>query len=268
MRVLQVPIAEITVPAVRVTAVYDEELQKLLHDSLEAAGQIQPIILVKLDEGYELVDGLHRLQEAKERGDRTIASVVYGGDSRKALVLNLVSNRLRGKTRASEMVAVIAELVGKYQMDSDAIRKETGLPREYIEKLWRISEAAPGVKEALDAEVIGVGVAYEIARLPQHIQQEEMVAKATIWKYSVKDCHDFVDEVLRQMELLREEPLPTPRPAPPALSCEGCKATPEPRYLRPVLLCPNCFGVVFRLARERKLEEEAQPPAAVEAPSP
>ncbi|MFQ5886785.1 MAG: ParB/RepB/Spo0J family partition protein [Anaerolineae bacterium] len=268
MRVIQVPIEHIAVPEVRVTAVYDEELQELLKESLEAAGQIQPIVVVKEGERYELVDGLHRLEEARKRGDLKIPAVIYEGDSRRALVLNLITNRLRGKTKASEMVAVIGELASRYGMDSDAIQKETGLTRDYIEKLWRISEAAPGVLEALDAEAIGVGVAHEIARLPTHLVQEEYVAKSILYKLTVPAVKEFVDEVLRQMELIREEPAPVERPAPPRPFCEGCKETPEPKYLTPVLLCPTCYGVIFRHAREREVQEAEATPSDVEAPTP
>jgi len=247
-----VPVAKIQVPKVRVTAVYDEELQELLKSSLEAAGQIQPIVVLKTGEDLHLVDGLHRLQEAQERGDKTIPAVLYEGEAADTLLLNVVSNRLRGKTKASEMVQVIAELTETYKMDSDQIRAKTGLTRDYIERLWKIAEAAPGVIDALDREVIGVGVAFEIARLPTHFQQEELVATAQIWRWSTKEVKGFVDEVMHQMEMLEEAPPPTEPPPRRVPACEGCNATPEPRYLRPVLLCPNCFGYVFRMAKERE----------------
>ena len=268
MKLRQVPVDQVRVPPVRVTAVYDEEQLQLLRESLTAMGTVQPIVVVQDGQGYEVVDGLHRLQEAQARGDKTISAVVYEGSSQDSLLMNLVLNRVRGKVKASEMVAVIGSLWKDHGMDSEAIGEKTGLGRDYIEKLQVISQASSGVKEALDREVIGVGAAFEIARLPTHIQQDEVVAKYQIWRFSVKELHAFVDDVLKAMAELKpgDSPPAPPAPlAPPKYYCEVCKEEVEPRMLKPLQLCPDCFGVAYRESRARAASkastEEKAPPA-------
>jgi len=253
MKLKQIRLDQITIPAVRVTALYAEEHLKLLKDSLAAMGTVQPIIVCADSEGYALVDGLHRLQEARERGEKVISAVIYEGGPQETLLMNLVLNRVRGRVKASEMVGVIKELWQTHGLDSDMIAAKTGLTRDYIEKLQVISGAALSVQEALDKEIIGVGHAFEIARLPTQIQQDELMAKTQIWRYTVKELHDFVDNVLREMEALKVQPagakgeVPV---APPKYYCEGCKAEVPQRYLRPVLICPDCFGRLWRLVKE------------------
>jgi len=206
MKHRNIPVDKITIPTTRVTAVYDEEQLQLLRQSLAAMGTIQPIVVVGTEAGYEVVDGLHRLQEARARGEAQISAVVYEGTPADSLLMNLVLNRVRGKVKASEMVAVIKSLWQDHQMDSDAIAAKTGLGRDYIEQLQVISQAAPGVQEALDREVIGVGIAYQLARLPSHLQQEEVLAKSQVWRLTVKDVKEQVDEVLRMMQALQAAP--------------------------------------------------------------
>lgn len=267
MKLRQVAIDLVDVPEVRVTAVYDEEHLKLLKDSLAAMGTVQPIILVAHNDRYEVVDGLHRLEEARARGEKTLPAVVYEGSPQDVLLMNLVLNRVRGKVKASEMVAVIHSLWKDHGLDSEVIGEKTGLGRDYIERLQVISLAAPGVLEALDREIIGVGVAYELARLPHHLQQEEVMAKYQVWRFTTKELHEMVNQVLREMELLSSQPAPatTKAPeAPPKYYCEGCKQEVAPRYLRPVMVCPDCFGHVWRLAQARAVpqvgtEDEAPP---------
>ena len=267
MKLRQVPVDQVLIPEVRVTAQYDEEHLALLRDSLAAMGTVQPIIVVQDGQGYQVVDGLHRLQEARARGERTIPAVVYEGSPQDTLLMNLVLNRVRGKTKASEMVAVIGSLWKEHGMDSEAIGEKTGLGRDYVEKLQRISQAAPGVQEALDKEVIGVGLAHELSRLPARIQQEEILARLQVWRYTVKELKELVDNVLREMESLKGETVsatPGEPPAPPKYYCEGCKAEVQPRYLKAVQVCPDCFGEVWRLARARELgrgsTEDGAPP--------
>ena len=250
MKHRNVPLAEIHVPGVRVTAVYDEELQEQLNGSLDAVGQLQPIVLVQREEGYELVDGLHRLEEAQKRGDRTIPAVVYPGDSGDALLLNLVTNRLRGKTKASEMVQVIGELTQVHGMDSDELVRRTGMTRDYIERLWKIAEAHPVVRDALDREVIGVGAAFQISRLPDPNQQEAFLKVHTLYNMTVPEVKERVEEVLNYInEPAVREPKTVAEPAPPQ-KCEGCEGTPPPNLLTAVIICPECFGLIYKHHQE------------------
>lgn len=257
MRHKNVPLAEIHIPDVRVTAVYDDELQEQLRASLNATGQLQPIVLVQRDEGYELVDGLHRLEEARNRGEKNIPAVIYEGDSSDALLLNLQTNRLRGKTKASEMVQVIGELTQVHQMDSDEIVRRTGMTRDYVERLWKIAEAYPEVREALDRESIGVGAAFQIARLPNRQQQEEVLRVQVVYNLTVNDLKEHVDEILTAMSTPAQEVTREARqPAPPP-QCEACASTPPPNLLTAVVLCPTCFGQVYRVQQEAALASSA-----------
>ena len=63
-----IPVEKCVIPEVRITAAYDDELQKMLHDSLGVMGQVVPIIVVEHEGLYYVADGKHRLEEARARG--------------------------------------------------------------------------------------------------------------------------------------------------------------------------------------------------------
>lgn len=250
----------IKVPELRVTARFDEETRQILRDSIKEVGIIAPIIVQEIEGELVLVDGLHRVEDSIAAGDSPIDVVLLDGDMVDLLCRNLFLDHARGKTPVSEMVKVIGALYTEYQLDPDKIKEKTGLTRDYIEKLIKISLASPAVQQALDEGVIGVGHAYEIARLPYAIQQDEIIAKHQVWRFSVKELHEQIDQVLAAMQATREEAPPgspaAQRP-PPVYHCEGCKNEVEPRYLRPVMLCPECFGEVWRLVQVKKTTEVA-----------
>jgi ParB/RepB/Spo0J family partition protein len=259
METKTIPIAEIAIPETRVTAVYDDELRDMLKETMKAMGMITPVVVVQTPQGYRLVDGLHRVQEKQAAGETAIDAVVYEGEEKDSLLLNLVLNRTRGKTKASEMVKVIKALTQEYGLDSDAIREKTGLSRDYIEKLWKISLASPSVMALLDQEIIGVGAAFEISRLPAKEQQDELCARTQIWRYKVSELKELVDETLRIMSQVQGPGAPPPPPPLPKYHCEGCDKEMEPKYLRPVVLCPDCFGVVFRQRQQPTAPSDKQP---------
>ena len=238
---------------------FDQEIWSQFQNSIKEAGIISPIIVCQVNEDLVLVDGAHRLEEAVSQGLPTVDAVVFEGDMVDVLTKNLFLDHTRGKTPVSEMVKVIGALYTEYNLDPDKIKEKTGLTRDYVEKLIKISMASPGVQAALDEGVIGVGHAFELCRLPYAIQQDEVIAKQQVWRFSVKELHEQIDQVLVAMKEIAETPPATPETGPrPALKyhCEGCHREIEPRYLRPVMLGPTCFGEIWRLAQARNKTEE------------
>ncbi len=241
------------------TAQFDEETREILRNSIKEVGIIAPVIVQEIEGELVLVDGLHRIEDALAMGNQPIDVAVLDGDMVDLLCRNLFLDHARGKTPVSQMVRVIGALYTEYHLDPDEIKKRTGLTREYIEKLIKISQASPSVQKALDEGVIGVGHAFELARLPYAIQQEEIIAKHQVWRFNAKELHDQIDQVLHEMESIAHpgapEVITSPRPI-ATYHCEGCKDEVEPRYLRPVMLCPDCFGVVWKLAQIKPAKDE------------
>lgn len=252
MIVKDIEIKNIIIPEVRVTAVYDEELTKLLKSTMQAAGMLSPINVVEVGDRFHLVDGLHRLQETIAEGKTTISAAVYAGEEKDALLLNLVTNHTRGKTKASELVQVMSALYKDYGMGLEGIAEKTGFPLDYVKKITRVATAVPRVLDLLDREIIGISAAYEISRLPNPRQQDEIAAKMPIYRMTVKELHDYIDQVLKYMEEAAANPAkPAPRQA-PETRCEACESVVHQRHLKPVMLCPDCYGEVYRASRERR----------------
>lgn len=252
MKLLKVKPSVVKVPEVRVTARFDQETREILRQSVKEAGILAPILVQRIDEDLVLVDGLHRLQDAIAAGDLPIDVAVLEGDMTDLLCRNLFLDKVRGKPPIGDMVAVIEALYTEHGLDPDKIKEKTGLPRDYIEKLIKISTASPEVREALDQEAIGVGVAFELSRLPFAIQQEEVLAKSTVYRLTVKDVKELVDDTVAAMQAAKDEPAAAtdtmPRPA-PVYNCEGCRQEVQPKFLRPVMVCPTCFSEIWRLGR-------------------
>jgi len=259
VKLVRVKPGQVKVPELRVRARFDQEILTQFQNSIREAGIIAPIIVCQVGEDLVLVDGAHRLEEAITNGIPVVDAAVFEGTMVDVLTKNLFLDHMRGKTPVSEMVKLIGALYTEYKLDPDQIKEKTGLTRDYIEKLVKISQASPSVQLALDEGVIGVGHAFELCRLPYAIQQEEIIAKHQVWRFSVKELHEQIDQVLHAIKELAAEPPSIAgsgtRPA-PVYHCEGCKDEVEPRYLRPVMLCPDCFGVVWKLAQVKEKPKE------------
>ena len=256
MQTLRIPVAQIKRPKVRVSQEYSPEAAEILKRTTERLGILTPIVVTREGADFVLVDGLHRLDQALTNHEVEVDAVVYDGDGAENLTLNLVLNSVKGRTKASEVVQVIEELTKNHGLDSDAIAARTGLSREYIEKLWKITEAAPSVREALDAEMIGVGVAFQIARLPTVAQQDYVISLQGLWRMGEREVKKLIDQTLAYMKDPVAPPAPVEAVQAALPKCEGCQTETPGKYLRTIQVCPTCYGAVYDAIKA------ARPPAA------
>jgi len=237
----------IQVPDVRITSTWDPELLEMFKGSIESDGIQQPLILIKEGENLILVDGVHRRDEALLQGIPKVPCVIMDGSRRQVMTRNLYMNRLRGGVKASEMIKVIRWLSENQGMNSELIQKETGLKRDYIEKLQECTRAVPEVLEALDREEIGLGHAWEIARVPDKDVQLRLLAQVFQYRLTVKDLHGVVDDTLeilrKRAELGPQQRIPDPT-AIPTITCHGCEQDYPVKKVVGLNLCMFCYGLL------------------------
>jgi len=282
MRIANLDPNVVQIPTVRVTSFWDPDEYESFKASLDADGQAQPIICVKEGETFWLVDGLHRLNEAKLKGWPRILVAYREGSLVDAKVRNLYMNRLRGKTKASEEVALINSLTQEDHLSLDEIQNRTGLSREVIEQRLQIGRALPEVREALDQEQIPVGVAFQLSRLPEGPGQLKllMALMQHIPPMPTRQVESIVDESLRIIaERAHAQDQPQPQIPVPAFKCRLCEQRwPEEEVLG-INVCHTCLGVakdyiqqLMKQRREKKTvdqvlaEEIAKGAAAKEPP--
>ena len=265
---------KIQVPEVRVTSTWPPEFLEMLKTSIAAEGIQQPILVAQDGKNLVLIDGLHRLEEAKLQGMKKVPCVIITASMKDILLKNLYMNRLRGGIKASEMVKVITTLRNEHGLTSEDVAKETGLRREYVEKILETSKAASEVLEALDREEIGVGHAWEIARVPNRDIQLRLLGQVFTYRLTIKDLHNIVNETLEiltkraQLEKKPRAPEPT---SIPTVRCHLCEIEWPVRKVVGVNICMSCYAIaheaISKARKEGRIPQKEQlATEAVEAP--
>lgn len=246
---------EIQVPEVRVTSIWTNEEYDDFAKTIAKEGIHQPLKCI-LDEGtYWLVDGLHRLEEAKLRGIDKVPVVYKEGKLVDALVENLVSNRLRGKTPASDEIRLIRHLREKHNMEPWQIAEKTGLPRERIEQRIQIGTAAPEVLSCLEFDQIPLGVAYHLSRLPNKSGQIALLARLlqATPPATVRDAEAIVDNALViQAQMKEAPPIPDLQIPLRTITCHLCGERYEAQEMRGINVCATCHGLARDYVQQLK----------------
>ena len=267
MRLKMVDPKKIQIPPVRVTSLWDPDDYEIFKASLEADGIANPIVCVLEGETWWLADGKHRLEEALMKGEKQIPVAWKEGTLVDAKLRNLYLNRLRGKTKVSEEVTLIKDLFENDGLSLEEIAKKTGFSPERIDQRLAISKADPYVQEALDNEKIGVGVAFELGRLPNPAGQIRLLAEILKMPKTptTKWVHDIVEESLRVIEERKRLPEPA-AVGPPVrtISCAFCKQRYEVSEMHGVNSCLTCYGLAKDYIKElMKKRERGETPEQV-----
>ncbi len=256
MRLRKVAPKKIVVPEVRVTSQMDPEIEAMLKQSMATDGLIAPIICVEVEGQMVLVDGLHRLKEALEKGWDTVEVALVEGTMVDVLTRNLYLDHLRGKHSVIDMVRVIKALWTEYQLDSEKIAAKTGMTRDYVENLQLISELTPYCLLALEEGKLNVGKALALTKLKDPITQECACGIIIMHKWSVKDCQEYVQQVLDAQQPQQPPSPPPPPPPPTKVRCYYCGEEYVYTQIANPNTCSGCAGSLLQAIAVAKMELE------------
>jgi ParB-like chromosome segregation protein Spo0J len=116
----------------------------LLRHSIKTDGYTQPIVVWKVDDGYEVIDGFHRHLVGKEMGLTHLPVVVVNKNStdrNDRIASTIRHNRARGKHKISSMSDIVVELSRRNWSDIK-IAKELGMDADEVLRLKQVSGLA------------------------------------------------------------------------------------------------------------------------------
>jgi len=262
MKLRRVDVSTIKVPEERVTARMDEEKSAQFDASVKAIGIDEPIRCFEVDGELYLSDGLHRLVAAIQNKIDRVDVLVKPGTMRDVLFHNLRSGHLRGKHPVSEMRKQIEKAYSEFNIGIDDIVKESGLTRDYVEKLLIISELTPMCLEALDDERIGVGIASELVKIKDPVGQEVALSYILSNHWKVQQTREYVAQVLIAIQQREQPPVEVTKQPAPTVKCGFCGEEHTPMELASILCCHVCQGIMYEsiaLARREAQQAAAAP---------
>src|SRR5271157_3141039 len=108
MKVEEIPIESIEIPADRARATFTDEQTAELRASIESNGFRAPILVRDLGQDrYELIDGEHRLQIMRDLGNFRIPAEISELDDTQASMLNILANTARGTQNPMDIAAAL-----------------------------------------------------------------------------------------------------------------------------------------------------------------
>ncbi|MGH7911490.1 MAG: ParB/RepB/Spo0J family partition protein [Candidatus Dormibacteraceae bacterium] len=168
-----------------------------LADSIRAHGLLQPLLVRRVDAGFELIAGERRWRAAREAGlDRVPAIVRASVGDEESLLLGLIENLQREDLDPIEEARGIERLVTAFGLTHEDAAGRLGRTRVAITNALRLLTGAPAVISATAASSISAGHARALVALPSEDDQEYGLRIVLAKHLSVRQTERWVRDYL------------------------------------------------------------------------
>ena len=169
--VLQVHVEDIIPNRFQPRLNFDEQGLQELADSIKEHGIIQPLVLRKLGNKYEIIAGERRYKAAQMAGLTTVPAVIANIDDNKSAEVALVENVQRRDLTAIEEARSYKSLLDKGYLTQDQLAKRMGLSQPSVANKLRLLNLDEEVQEALLEQKISERHARSLLKLNEEKQQ-------------------------------------------------------------------------------------------------
>ena len=171
-----------------------EGLQELA-DSIRTQGLIQPVVVRKLADRYELIAGERRWRAAQLAGLQEIPVVIKEVNDQAAAAMALVENLQREDLNPVEEAYAISNLIKQFDWTHQEVADAVGKARATISNSIRLLELASEVRELIKQKQISMGHARALLALPK--DQQGALAQAIVEKQlSVRQTEQLIRKLL------------------------------------------------------------------------
>ncbi|MCX5918963.1 MAG: ParB/RepB/Spo0J family partition protein [Deltaproteobacteria bacterium] len=188
----------------------DEQLQELV-DSIREKGILQPLLVRRKIDGYELIAGERRWRAAQRAGLREIPILVRDVSDSEMLELSLIENIQRENLNPIEEAEAYKRLVEQFHFTQEEISKKVGKDRTTIANTVRLLRLPPEIKLSLAEGKITMGHARAFLSLDGVDKQKLLWKRLLAGGLSVRQTESLVKR-------LRTRSSPTPRRSNPEWS--------------------------------------------------
>lgn len=163
--IVSIPVKKISPNKFQPRRVFDEEALEELASSIEQYGILQPIVLRKALNGYELVAGERRWRASKLAGITDIPAIIKEYTDSEMIEIALIENIQREDLNAIEEALAYRRLMDELSLTQEEVGRKVGRSRSLIANMVRLLNLDPKVQEYVSRGTLSMGQARPLLAL-------------------------------------------------------------------------------------------------------
>ncbi len=175
---------------------FDEDALLELAESIKQFGVLQPLLVQKKDDYYEIIAGERRWRASKLAGVKEIPVIVKNFSEQEAVEISLIENIQRENLNPIEEAAAYKRLMEEFHLKQDTIAERVAKSRTAVTNSMRLLKLDERVQQMLIDEMLTTGHARALLSIENKELQYSTAVKVFDEKLSVRETEKLVKEVL------------------------------------------------------------------------
>ena len=176
---------------------FDEDKLEELAGSIAEYGVLQPLLVQRKDDHYEIIAGERRWRAALKAGVNEVPVIVRDYDEKEVLALSLIENIQRENLNAIEEAAAYQRLIDEFGLRQEEVAQRVSKSRSAITNALRLLRLDGRVQEMVVDGSISMGHARALLPLEDSEKQYALAQRIVREKMSVRDTEKEVKRILR-----------------------------------------------------------------------
>ena len=177
---------------------FGNESLNSLSESITEHGLLQPLVVRRVDESYQLIAGERRFRAAQKSGLNEVPVRVVEADDRRMTELAIVENLQRKDLNALEKAASFKQYMEMHGATQAELAGRLKIDRSTIANMVRLLELPESVKDALTADRITQGHARALLPLGEERLQLDLCRRIEHEALTVRDVERLVKETIQK----------------------------------------------------------------------
>ena len=198
-RLVEVNVASIHPNPYQPRATFDEESIAELAQSIQQVGLLQPLLVRKVDDGYELVAGERRLRAVTSLGMEKVACIVQQDiEDESSAMMALIENLQREDLHYLEEAQCYQKLLETYGLTQEELANRLGKSQSSMANKLRLLKLSDEVKAAMTEKRLSERHARALLKLTDDKQRLDAVERIAEKGLSVKETEQMVEKTLNK----------------------------------------------------------------------
>ena len=184
---------------------FDEDGLVELSESIKQFGVLQPLLVQKKDDYFEIIAGERRWRASKLAGLKEVPVIIKDFSEQEAVEISLIENIQRENLNPIEEAAAFKRLMEEFHLKQDTIAERVSKSRTAVTNSMRLLKLDERVQQMLIDEMISTGHARALLSIEDKEMQYGAAMKVFDEKLSVRETEKLVKDILNPTEKKQEK---------------------------------------------------------------
>ena len=174
---------------------FEEDALLELADSIKQYGVLQPLIVRKRNDYYEIIAGERRWRAAKMAGVKEVPVIIKEYNEQEILEIALIENIQRENLNPIEEAMAFKKLLEEFNLTQDEVAERVSKSRTAVTNSMRLLKLDQRVQQMIIDDMISTGHARALLAIDDPEQQYVLANKIFDEKLSVRETEKLIKEI-------------------------------------------------------------------------